>query len=298
MSIKGYKVFNPDWTCRDFQYEVGKTFEHEGNIEVCKEGFHFCQKMVNCFNYYPFDINNKVAEVEALGLVKQKRDKIVTDKIHIIRELTWNEVFDMCNFGINCKGIGNTDDFNVGTWNTGSRNIGHRNTGHCNIGDYNSDNYNCGSFNSGYHNIGNGNSGSYNCGNYNNGTWNNGNNNTGCWNKGDNLTGCFNTVQPFFVFNKPINISKEEFFNLPGIRILNQNHNNSWWIFSSEMTDEEKREHPEYEITGGYLKTIDFKTACKIMWEKFSEEDKQAVKEIPNFDANIFEEITGIDVNS
>lgn len=33
--IKGYKVFNPDWTCRGFQYEVGKTFKHDGNIKMC-----------------------------------------------------------------------------------------------------------------------------------------------------------------------------------------------------------------------------------------------------------------------
>ena len=33
--IKGYKVFNHDWTCRGFQYEVGKTFKHDGNIEMC-----------------------------------------------------------------------------------------------------------------------------------------------------------------------------------------------------------------------------------------------------------------------
>lgn len=60
------------------------------------------------------------------------------------------------------------------------------------------------------------------------------------------------------------------------------------------MSDEEKEAHPEHEITGGYLKNLDFKVACKIMWENLSAEDKQAVKEIPNFDANVFEEITGI----
>ena len=40
-NVKGYKVFNPDWTCSGFQYEVGKTFEHDGNIEMCGSGFHF-----------------------------------------------------------------------------------------------------------------------------------------------------------------------------------------------------------------------------------------------------------------
>ncbi len=62
------------------------------------------------------------------------------------------------------------------------------------------------------------------------------------------------------------------------------------------MTDEEKKSHPEYECTGGYLKTVDFKTACRIMWDKLSAEQKQKVCEIPNFDAAVFEEITGIKI--
>ena len=62
------------------------------------------------------------------------------------------------------------------------------------------------------------------------------------------------------------------------------------------MTDKEKTEHPEHECMGGYLKTIDFKEACAIMWNKLTEEEKQTVTEIPYFNAEIFKEITGIDV--
>jgi hypothetical protein len=61
------------------------------------------------------------------------------------------------------------------------------------------------------------------------------------------------------------------------------------------MTDEEKAMHPEHETTGGYLKVVDFKTACKMMWNDLDEEEKQAVREIPNFDHKVFKEITGID---
>ena len=75
MSTKGYKVFNPDWTCRGFQYKIGETFIHNGNIEMCGKGFHFCQKASDCFTYYNFDSNNKVAEVEAIGLVETDGDK-------------------------------------------------------------------------------------------------------------------------------------------------------------------------------------------------------------------------------
>lgn len=42
--IKGYKVFNSDWTCRGFQYEVGKIFEEDIIPSCCDCGFHFCLK--------------------------------------------------------------------------------------------------------------------------------------------------------------------------------------------------------------------------------------------------------------
>ena len=60
------------------------------------------------------------------------------------------------------------------------------------------------------------------------------------------------------------------------------------------MTDEEKATHPEYTTTGGYLKTVSFKEACKIMWDKLTDKEKAEVVKIPNFDSKIFEEITGI----
>lgn len=69
--MKGYKAFNPDWTCRGFVYEVGKEYTHQGYIKPCESGFHFCQRAVDCFNYYDFNPNNKVAEVEALGELLQ-----------------------------------------------------------------------------------------------------------------------------------------------------------------------------------------------------------------------------------
>ena len=54
--MEGYKVFEPDWTCRGFQYEVGKTFEEDVTPSCCNRGFHFCKELKDCFNYYPFQI--------------------------------------------------------------------------------------------------------------------------------------------------------------------------------------------------------------------------------------------------
>ncbi|MFR2528748.1 MAG: hypothetical protein ACLS9F_13910, partial [Clostridium paraputrificum] len=123
-NVKGYKVFNPDWTCRGFQYEVGKTFEHDGNIELCGSGFHFCQKASDCFKYYDFNSNNKVAEVEALDLVETEGNKSVTNKIHIVREIPWQELLTIVNTGKDCTGLENTGNCNTGNWNTGNCNTG------------------------------------------------------------------------------------------------------------------------------------------------------------------------------
>ena len=136
--VKGYKVFNPDWTCRDFQYEVGETYEHDGNIELCGSGFHFCIEAVDCFNYYGFDSKNKVAEVEAIGLVETGDDKSVTNKIRIVRELDWLEVLKLVNIGKECTGYRNSGDWNSGDLNSGKRNSGDRNSGNGNSGKRNS----------------------------------------------------------------------------------------------------------------------------------------------------------------
>ena len=132
--MKGYKVFNKDWTCRGFQYEVGKTYEMKEDPVCCKRGFHFCGKLINCFGYYYFDSENKVAEIEALGAIDDdgNEEKYCTNKIKIVRELTWHEVLDLVNTGKDNIGRGNTGD-----WNTGDRNTG----------DWNSVDFSTGCFN-------------------------------------------------------------------------------------------------------------------------------------------------------
>ncbi|MGN0666446.1 MAG: pentapeptide repeat-containing protein [Huintestinicola sp.] len=305
--IKGYKVFNPDWTCRGFQYKVGETFTHEGDIEMCSAGFHFCQKASDCFNYYKFDSRNKVAEIEAIGLVETQGDKSATDKIKIVREISWQELLNIVNTGKDCTGINNTGDCNTGNRNTGDCNTGDWNTGNCNTGDWNTGNFNTGNCNTGDCNTGNWNTGNHNTGNRNTGDcntgdWNTGNCNTGDWNTGNwNSTsyssGFFNSKEnPIYVFNKPTSFCRNAILNCRGMDVLRWNYANSWWVSSENMTDEEKKAHPEHETTGGYLKNVDFKTACRMMWKKLSVNEKQAVKEIPNFDADVFEEITGIKV--
>lgn len=287
MGVKGYKVFNPDWTCRDFQYEIGKTYEHKGEIEVCKEGFHFCRKLNSCFGYYEFDIVNKVAEVEAIGKIKTERDKSVTDKIVIKRELSWNEVLDLVNIGSN----------NNGSYNTGNHNAGNYNTGKYNVGMYNVGNYNTGSKNVGYFNIGVFNTGDNNIGDYNTGDFNIGDFNTGDFNLGQSNCGIFNTTNSKIqIFNKPSDWTYDDWLNSDAYDILKENNRLTKWIFSDFMNEEEKEMHPEHETLGGYLKEYTYEEMWQNTWKILTEEEKELVMQLPNFDKDIFKEITGIDI--
>ena len=296
-NVKGYKVFNPDWTCRGFQYEVGKTFEHDGNIELCGSGFHFCQKASDCFKYYDFNSNNKVAEVEALDLVETEGNKSVTNKIHIVREIPWQELLTIVNTGKDCTGLENT-----GNRNTGNRNTGDRNTGNCNTGDWNTGNCNTGNRNTGNWNTGNWNTGNCNTGNCNTGDWNTGDWNTGDWNTGDWNTvdfsnGVFCTKEDTIkIFDKESNMTLREWRESRARIIIAWNMETTVWIYQSNMTEQEKAQYPSYKTTGGYLKVFTYSEAWKNLWNSITDEEKQEIINIPNFDKNKFKEITGIEI--
>lgn len=326
--VKGYKVFNSDWTCRGFRYEVGKTYKEDKKPEARSSGFHFCKQAVDCFNHYAFDPNNKVAEVIALGEVSERDNKCSTNKIKIVREIPWEELLSLVNTGKDCTGRSNTGDSNSGDWNTGDHNSGNSNSGdwnsgyfnsgnnnsgdwntdHWNSGDWNTGNWNSGSRNSGHFNsgewnsgdwnTGDWNSGSRNSGNHNSGRWNSGDWNSGDWNKASNVAGCFNTEQhKLMFFDKPTDMTFEEWRNSDACMLLNRiDFRPTEWIWSHRMTDEEKAEHPGYETTGGYLRVRDNTDCCVEWWNSLSEFQKNIIKSIPNFDADKFYLITGIRV--
>ena len=294
--MKGYKVFNPDFTCRGFQYEVGKTYEEDVVPSVCKAGFHFCPKLVDCFSCYDFDPNNKVAEIEALGDIDEGDNKCCTNKITIVQEITWQEVLEMVNTGKGDTGLCNSGNCNSGDCNSGNRNSGNYNSGDRNSGNRNSGNWNSGNWNSGNCNSGLYNSGDCNCGDCNSGNCNSGDWNSGDWNKTSFSSGVFCTEQPkLIMFNKPTEITFAEWKNSRACRLLNRiDFRPTEFAWSSNMTDEEKAAHPEWETTEGYLKKLDTSECCHDWWMNLSMEEKCAIQNMPNFDAEIFKEITGI----
>ena len=117
--IKGFKVFNPDWTCRDKQYSCPGNFEEDVTLSVCNSGMHFCKKVADCFNYYKFDPSNHVAEVTARGNIIEDGDKCATDKLEIIREIPWAELLEMVNTGKGCTGLCNSGNRNNTNFSNG-----------------------------------------------------------------------------------------------------------------------------------------------------------------------------------
>ena len=321
--VKGFKVFRPDWTCNPTgrnlkQYTCPGKFEEEGELNVCGHGMHFCQTAADCFNYYSFNSENKVAEVIAYGEVRTDGDKSCTDKLEIVREIPWDEVLRIVNTGKNCTGRCNTGDYNTGYYNTGDYNTGYYNTGdyntrYYNTGDYNTGDCNTGDRNTGNSNTGNCNIGDRNTGSRNTGDWNTGNCNTGYyntgygntrdyntgdWNKSSFNVGCFNTEeQKIMLFNKPSDMTYREWMDSDARYLLNQIPKNVVeWVDEEDMTNEEKTAYPTYETIGGYLKTLDESESGQLWWNGLSDCDKQIIKNIPNFDPDIFYECTGIRV--
>ena len=248
--VKGYKVFNPDWTCKGKQYTCPGTFEEDVNPSVCNVGMHFCKNAADCFRYYDFDPNNHVAEVIAHGTVAEGEDKCATNKLEIVREIPWAEVLEIVNTGKAC-------------------------TGRCNSGDWNS-------------------------GNRNSGDCNSGNRNSGDWNKTSFSNGCFNTVSPkIYMFNKPTDWTLEHWLNCRARYLLNQIDDCPLeYVWFDSMTDEEKAAHPEAKTTGGYLKERTTADNARKWWAGLSADDRNIIFSLPNFDAAIFKEITGIDVDA
>ncbi len=92
LPIHGFKGFNSDLRCRNYQYEVGKTFHCDGKIQVCFNGFHFCRVPTDVLRYY-CEKDAKYAEVIGWN-VDQHDDKCAAEIIHIVKEISKQDLYD------------------------------------------------------------------------------------------------------------------------------------------------------------------------------------------------------------
>ncbi|EBK4904789.1 hypothetical protein H9A27_004727 [Salmonella enterica] len=135
--IVTFKGFNKDLKCRDFQFEIGKTFHHDGKVEACVSGFHACECPFDVFSYYsPAD--SRFAETISFGITDREEDgdtKIASASITIKAELTlpqfiqrgiewiWSKIDKSLEQQIMCgnwSAATNTGDWSAAT-NTGNR---------------------------------------------------------------------------------------------------------------------------------------------------------------------------------
>ena len=95
--IKTFKGFNPNWTCRGFQYKVGETYEMEGGITICDRGFHGCEDPFDVWRYYNIT-DSKFAICGQSGLVQKDSNdsKIVSSKITVEAKLELPDFIDVC----------------------------------------------------------------------------------------------------------------------------------------------------------------------------------------------------------
>jgi len=256
LRIKG---FDKDLKCKGMQFEIGKEYKiNSSKLELCTDTvFHYCKTLKQVHSYYSVLRGNRYCYIEVLGEEVEGDDKCGSNHIKIVREIL-DEELDMLRGRVNG---------NLGIFNTGDKNTGHFNTGYKNTGHFNTGNSNAGSNNTGYSNTGSSNTGDCNIGDYN----------TGDFNACDYSSGFFCTEEPKArLFNQEIDMLVSDF--------RDSEYYDALCSIPFNLTE---------EIEGKLVKYT-YEEACAKWWAKMSEDNKEIVKSIPNFDAKIFEEITGI----
>lgn len=283
MADEYYKVILPDGTSPTKEFDYGAYLPSSGapgpwlpeikDAQIRKKGYY-----VSKYWRFWYREGARVFVCQCKGLVCESTNGVekqaCCSTLRLVKEITQEALaqpsdknFNLGNFNTGLSNIGeaNPGNFNIGSRNTGSLNMGDFNTGDSNTGIDNVGDENLGSLNTGSHNTGHSNSGSFNKGSYNSGDYNEGHANSGSFNKGNRNTGkwnaCnyssgfFNTLEPCAVmFDKPTNIKVSQ-VRLPK------------WLQKPDI----KKALSEAE-TGDIMSTFD----------------------LPNFDAEIFERITGI----
>lgn len=136
---------------------------------------------------------------------------------------------------------------------------------------------------------------SYNSGDYNSGNWNSGDYNSGNRNSGNRNSGFFNTNSPLVrIFNKETNVPQDN-IDFPNFLCFGL----TVWVSYDTATDEEKEAHKiDIETCGGFTKAISYKEAFRLAWDKASKEEHKKLLKLPNWNNEIFMEISGINAEA
>jgi hypothetical protein len=87
-TVTAIKGFDQNWTCREYKFEIGKTYEHDGNVAACQSGFHACEFAFDVFGYYPPGTSRYAIVTQSGDIARHDQDsKIASAKITIEAEI-------------------------------------------------------------------------------------------------------------------------------------------------------------------------------------------------------------------
>ena len=135
--IHSYKGFDKDLKCKGFQYEVGKSYEQEGEIECCNNGFHACEFPLDVFSYYEPGENSRYCTVTQSGVTDIEGDdsKVASSKIHIETEIGLDGIIKSgVKFILDKVNWKNQEESNTGFYSAATNTGNHSaatNTGDC-----------------------------------------------------------------------------------------------------------------------------------------------------------------------
>ena len=261
------KGFDKDLKCRGYQFEIGKDYKidlpegYELTVnDLCSNRvFHFCDSLSKVHNYYSCNNEaNRYCIIEVLGQMCDDGTKCGSNHIRIVREITGEELAIAKGLTGGNAGLFNSGDLNSGNLNSGDLNSGNRNSGDLNSGDLNSGDLNSGDLNS------------------------------GVFNKTNGSNGVFCNIEPkICIFNIPTDWTLKEFY-------MSKYYSA---IMSSDfpLTEWKPIDNPGENGVDGELIVNTYEDACRRWWDGMTTSNKEIIKSIPNFNIDVFCDITGID---